>query len=111
MRRLGISIYPMHNSVDEIKTYIDLASKYNFKRVFTCLLSVEGEKERTVKEFKETIEHANKYGMEVIADISPRVFKELGISYSNLGFFKELGVYGIRLDEGFTGLEESSNVI
>lgn len=107
MRRLGISIYPMHNSVDEIKMYIDLAAKYNFKRVFTCLLSVEGEKERIVKEFKETIEHANKYGMEVIADISPRVFKELGISYSNLSFFKELGVFGIRLDEGFTGLEES----
>lgn len=107
MIKLGISIYPMHNSVNEIKKYIDLAAKYNFKRVFTCLLSVEGEKERIVKEFKEIIEHANKYNMEVIADISPRVFKELGISYEDLSFFKEIGVYGIRLDEGFTGLEES----
>ncbi|SHK71118.1 hypothetical protein SAMN02745163_04321 [Clostridium cavendishii DSM 21758] len=107
MRKLGISIYPMHNSVDEIKEYIDLAAKYNFKRVFTCLLSVEGEKEIILKEFKETIEHANKYGMEVIADISPKVFKDLGISYKDLRDFKKLGVYGIRLDQGFTGIEES----
>lgn len=44
MRKLGISVYPMNNSVKEIKNYIDLAAKYNFKRVFTCLLSVEGDK-------------------------------------------------------------------
>lgn len=107
MSKLGISIYPMHNSVNEIKEYIELAAKYNFKRVFTCLLSVEGEKERIVKEFKETIGYANKYGMEVIADINPKVFNELGISYENLDFFKKIGVYGIRLDMGFSGLEES----
>lgn len=107
MRKLGISVYPMHNSVEEIKEYIDLAGKYNFKRVFTCLLSVEGDKEGIMKEFKEIITHANNYDMEVIADISPKVFKELNISYQDLSDFKELGVYGIRLDQGFTGLEES----
>lgn len=107
MRKLGISVYPMHNSLDEIKDYIDLAGKYNFKRVFTCLLSVEGDKDRIMKEFKEIITHANNYDMEVIADISPKVFKDLNISYQDLSDFKELGVYGIRLDQGFTGLEES----
>lgn len=107
MRRLGISIYPMHNSANEIKEYIDLAAKYNFKRIFTCLLSVEGKKEQTLKEFKEIIEYANKYDMDVIADINPGVFKELEISYRDLSDLKKLGIYGIRLDQGFSGLEES----
>ena len=107
MRKLGISVYPMHNSVKEIKNYIDLAAKYNFKRVFTCLLSVEGDKTKIVDNFKEVIKHANNYNMEVIADISPKVFKDLSISYNDLTFFKELGLYGLRLDMGFTGLEES----
>lgn len=107
MRKLGISIYPMHNPVSEIKEYLDLAAKYNFKRVFTCLLSVEGNKEKVMKEFKEIIEHANNYNMEVIADISPKVFKDLKISYEDLSEFKEIGLYGIRLDEGFSGNEEA----
>jgi hypothetical protein len=50
MRKLGISVYPNHSSVEEIKAYMDLAAKYNFTRVFTCLLSVEDEeKDQIVK--------------------------------------------------------------
>ena len=58
MRRLGISVYPNHSSVSEIKDYIDLAAHYNFKRVFTCLLSVEGDKEAVVQDFTDVITHA-----------------------------------------------------
>ncbi|MDS0526336.1 MupG family TIM beta-alpha barrel fold protein [Clostridium sp. SHJSY1] len=107
MRKLGISIYPIHNSIEEIKNYIDLAGKYNFKRVFTCLLSVDGDREKIMQEFREIIEYANNYGMEVIADISPKVFEELKISYQDLSEFKKIGLYGIRLDEGFSGNEEA----
>lgn len=107
MKRLGISVYPMHASLEDNMKYIELASKYGFKRIFTCLLSVEGDKENILKEFKETIAFANTKGMEVIADVSPRIFEELNISYSDLSFFKEIGAYGIRLDMGFSGLEES----
>lgn len=107
MRRLGISVYPNHSSVPEIREYIDLAARYNFKRVFTCLLSVEGDKETIVQEFTDAIMHAKEKGMEVIADVSPKVFGELGISYNDLTFFKEIGADGIRLDMGFTGNEES----
>ena len=107
MRRLGISVYPNHSSVPEIREYIDLAARYNFKRVFTCLLSVEGDKETIVQEFTDVIMHAKGKGMEVIADVSPKVFGELGISYNDLTFFKEIGADGIRLDMGFTGNEES----
>ena len=107
MRRLGISVYPNHSSVSEIRDYIDLAAGYNFKRVFTCLLSVEGDKETIVQEFTNVITYAKEKGMEVIADVSPKVFGELGISYNDLTFFKEIGADGIRLDMGFTGNEES----
>lgn len=107
MRRLGISVYPNHSSVEEIKQYMTLAAKYKFKRVFTCLLSVEDGKEKIVKDFTETIMHAKSLGMEVIADVSPKVFGELEISYKDLSFFKLIGADGIRLDLGFTGNEES----
>ncbi len=107
MRRLGISVYPNHSTVEEIRDYIELAARYNFKRVFTCLLSVEGNKEEVVKEFTEVIAFAKEKKMEVIADVSPKVFGELNISYQDLTFFKEIGADGIRLDMGYTGNEES----
>lgn len=107
MRKLGISIYPEHSTVEKDMAYIALAHKYGFKRIFTCLLSVEGDKEKIMREFKETIAFANQLGMEVMVDISPRVFGALDISYNDLSFFADLGAYGIRLDMGFTGNEES----
>jgi hypothetical protein len=107
MRGLGISIYPEKATIEENIAYLNLAHKYGFTRVFTCLLSVDGDKEKIVKDFKEIINEANKLGLEVIADVSPRVFGELGISYKDLSFFNDLNAYGIRLDMGFSGLEES----
>lgn len=107
MRRLGVSIYPEKASIEENIAYLKLAHKYGFARVFTCLLSVNGDKDKIVKDFKEIINEANKLGMEVIADVSPRVFGELGISYKDLTFFHDLNAYGIRLDMGYSGLEES----
>ena len=108
MRKLGVSVYPNHSSVAEIKEYLTLAAKYNFKRVFTCLLSVNPEeKEQIVSDFSETIFFAKELGMEVIADVSPKVFGDLDISYDDLTFFEAIGADGIRLDMGFTGNEES----
>lgn len=107
MRKLGISIYPGHSNVEKDKEYIKLGAKYGFTRIFTCLLSIEGDKEKIIKNFKETIEYANSFGFEVIADVSPRIFTELQISYNDLSFFKNLNIYGIRLDVGYTGSEES----
>ncbi len=107
MKRLGISVYPEKATVKENIDYIKLAHKYGFKRVFTCLLSVDGNKDEIVNNFKEIINYANSLQMEVLADVSPRIFGELGISYKDLSFFDKLGVWGIRLDVGFGGNEES----
>lgn len=104
---LGISIYPHHNTKDEIKEYITTAAKYGYSRIFTCLLSVNGDKEAILKEFKEIINHGNSYNMETILDVSPSIFHTLGINFTDLSFFKAMGAAGVRLDIGYSGLEES----
>lgn len=108
MARLGISLYPEHSTPERDKEYIRLAGKYGFKRIFSCLLSVGGKKkEELIKEFRDVTDAAHKEGMEVILDVSPDVFKQLGVSYDNLEVFHQMGADGIRLDEGFDGLKES----
>lgn len=107
MKRLGISIYPEHTSYEDNINYMNLAHKYGFKRIFTCLLSVKKSKEEIIKEFKDIIEHGNSLGMETILDVSPRVFDELNISYKDLSFFNETGAAGIRLDMSYSGNEEA----
>ncbi len=108
MGRLGISIYPEHSTLEKDKAYLSLAAKYGFSRVFTCLLSVKKPADEIKKDFEEVINHANSLGMEVIVDVAPNVFTNLGITYDNLSFFKEIGAAGFRLDEGFNGSVEAN---
>ncbi|MGA9173995.1 MAG: DUF871 domain-containing protein [Thermoactinomyces sp.] len=108
MKRLGVSVYPEHSTPDRDHAYLKLAHKYGFQRVFTCLLSVKGNREEILTNFKETVAYANQLGMQVVVDIAPRVFQALNISSEDLSFFYELGVDGIRLDLGFTGREEAA---
>ncbi len=105
---LGISIYPDKATKQEIFDYIDLAAKYGFGRIFTCLLSVEGDQQAIVDDFTDMIGHANKHNMEVYLDVAPHVFEELGIKHGDLEFFYNLGAAGIRLDQSFNGSVESS---
>ncbi len=107
MGKLGISVYLEKTSEEEILNYIKKAAKSGFSRIFSCLLSVNEPKEIIVEKFKKINDYAHKYGFEVIVDVNPRVFDELGIGYKDLTFFKEIGADGLRLDEGYTGLEES----
>lgn len=106
-RRLGISLYPEHSIMEEDKRYIDLAYKYGFERIFMCMLSVDKPKEVIKKSFTEIINYATEKGFEVILDIAPNIFDNLGISYDDLSFFAELGASGIRLDLGFDGAKEA----
>lgn len=107
MGKLGISIYPDKTSEKEIYEYIDRAYKNGFSRIFSCLLSVHESKENIIKKFKGINEYAKSKGFEIILDVAPCVFSELGIDYKDLSFFKETGADGIRLDLGYTGNEES----
>ncbi|MFC7442491.1 DUF871 domain-containing protein [Laceyella putida] len=107
MKRLGISIYPEHSFLERDKAYLRLAGRHGFKRVFTCLLSVHGDPGQLKARFAELNRYAKQLGMEVVVDVAPRVFQALGISYEDLSFFHEIGADGVRLDIGFSGLEES----
>lgn len=107
MGKLGISIYPERSTFEKDSAYLDLAHRYGFKRVFTSLLEINGDQEEVIAGFKKAIDYANSLGMEVMVDINPSLFEQLGISYDDLSFFHDMGADGIRLDLGFTGAEEA----
>jgi len=107
MGKIGLSIYPERSTFEKDKNYLDLAHKYGFKRVFTSLLQIKGDKDQVIESFKKVVQYANSLGMQVMVDISPSLFKQLDLSYDDLSFFHEIGAYGIRLDLGFTGAEEA----
>lgn len=107
MHKFGISIYPNQKTLEENIEYIRLASKYDYKRIFTCLISLEDSIESSIENFRKLISVANEESMEVIADVTPDVFNALNLDYKDLGYFNDLGLSGIRLDLGFSGIEES----
>jgi hypothetical protein len=107
MGRLGISIYPDQMGIEETKAYIKMASEYGFKRIFTSLLQIKGDQEQVVNQFKDLIEYGKTCGMDTMVDINPSLFEQLGVAYDNLKFFDDIGAWAIRLDEGFTGMEEA----
>lgn len=106
MRKLGISIYPDHTKEEEVLTYIKKAGANGFDRLFTCMLSVDNKKEALSK-YKRIIDCAKESNIEVIMDVNPKVFRDLGVDTKDLKLFYELGVSGLRIDEGFSGKEES----
>lgn len=108
MKKLGISIYPEHSTIEKDLEYIEKAHYYGFSSIFTCLLSVKDDQINETKEkFKIINKRATELGMEVIFDVAPSVFEKFNITYDNLSFFKELYASGIRLDEGFDSHKEA----
>ncbi|MEG0473831.1 MAG: MupG family TIM beta-alpha barrel fold protein, partial [Solibacillus sp.] len=106
MRRLGISVYPQHSTVEELQTYIKLAHSNGFDRMFTCLMSLTNESERN--KLQQVNAFAKELGFDISADIAPSVFQELGKTYRDAGYFKEqFHVSALRLDMGFSGQEEA----
>lgn len=105
MGKLGISIYFNQKLEDNIN-YIKQAGKLGYKRIFTCLISGVENKD-FIEEIKEITKAAKTYNMEVIADVTPQVFEIVKATYQNLLPFRELGIDGIRLDEGFGGQKEA----
>lgn len=105
-RQLGLSIYPDHSNYEEDARYLGLGHQYGFTRIFMSMLEAS-DPEATKAKFKKIISYGNTLGYDTVLDVSPRIFDDLGISYSDLSFFADLGVSGIRLDEGFNGATEA----
>ncbi|MCM0599678.1 DUF871 domain-containing protein [Periweissella fabalis] len=107
MPKLGISIYPSKSSFNEMKNYLDRASALGYRRIFTSMLEVRDSIDETITNFKDIIQYGNTLGFETSIDVNPAVLHEIGINPQDLGFFHDLGVTAVRLDEGFTGHEEA----
>lgn len=111
INRLGVSLYPQKQSVEEMKRYLDVAAEAGFSRLFVAFLGVESKLETIEAMFKEIIMYARQLGFDVTADVHPSIIKALGKSSGlmqlDLGVFKELGVDTLRLDLGFSEFEEA----
>ncbi|KGA81301.1 outer surface protein [Lysinibacillus fusiformis] len=106
MKRLGISLYPQHSTLDEMKRYVQLAHDNGFDRIFTCLMSLKQEEER--QKLQQINQFAQQLGFDISADIAPAVFQELNLTYRDIGYLKEhYHLEALRLDMGFSGQEEA----
>lgn len=108
--KLGISVYPDIKPIEEIKEYIKLASKYGFTKIFSSMFSVPGTNEEVLGYFRELIEFAHQYDMEVDLDVSPELFDRLGATSSDLSIFKSIDVDIIRMDLSY-GKEKDRELV
>lgn len=107
--KLGISIYPEHQSEEEIREYLKKASKIGYTKIFSSLLEVnENNKKSILKKFKSIFDYANKLNYEITLDVAPDVFKILNIKLPDTSFFDDFFVDVLRFDEGTNEMFESS---
>ncbi|MCM0582049.1 DUF871 domain-containing protein [Weissella diestrammenae] len=104
---LGIAIYPSKMTMTAMKTYVKQAADLGYRRIFTSMLEVADNPQETLDKYQEIIHYGNQLYMETTIDISPVLFDKLNISYQDLALFDQIGAKAIRLDEGFTGMEEA----
>lgn len=101
MIKLGVSLYPEQEKIEDIDNYLALASKYGFTKVFTSMFSVDGTKEEIIEYFKNFTSIAHKYGMVVSGDCNGMFIEKMGASEKDLSVFKEMGIDIIRMDFSF----------
>ena len=70
MHRLGIWVNPEHSTQERDFAYMELAAKYGFSRIFTCLLSASSDPMVIKREFGAFLNKAHELGFEVAAEIS-----------------------------------------
>lgn len=106
MHRFGISVYPEHSTMEKDLAYIEMAAKYGFTKIFTCLLSVEEPAEVILERFGSWIRKARELGFIVGVDTNPEVFAHLNAKPYDLKIFADMGVKIIRLDGHFSDRED-----
>jgi len=99
----GISAYiGMEDSLETIHTYLKLARRYGYTRLFTSLHIPEANTTVLVSEFRQFAAYAVNLGYSITADISPRTCELLGATLPDCSALKKLGLSAIRLDDGFS---------
>lgn len=101
MIRLGLSLYPEQEKMEDIEKYLQTASKYGFDLIFVSLFSVPGTREEVVAQFKEFGALAHRYGFEISGDCNGEFFDKMEATPEDLSVFKEMGIDIIRMDFAF----------
>lgn len=101
MMRLGLSLYPEKESMEDIVKYLQTGAKYGFDLVFVSLFSVPGEVEEVKKIFRDFGEKAHELGYQVSGDCNFAFFDRVGATPENLTPFKEMNVDILRMDMPF----------
>ncbi len=96
--KLGLSLYPEQESVEEIEQYLKKASENGFEKIFTSLFSVDGTREEIIAYFQKLTKTAHEYGMEVDGDVNFAFLDKLKATPQDLSVFKEMGIDTLRLD-------------
>ncbi|MGT2772178.1 DUF871 domain-containing protein [Streptococcus marimammalium] len=99
MPQLGFSIYPEKYSLEEIYDYINLLHRYGAKRMFMSWLQNIDNQEKTFEKYQKIIHYANLREISVVLDLSPSVIKSSGWENQLIEIAKQLGLFGLRLDE------------
>lgn len=101
MIRLGLSVYPEQESLEQIETYLEKGKQAGFDKVFTSLFSVEGTREEVIAYFRAFSEIAHRLGYEVDGDCNAAFFDRMGASADDLSVFREMGIDILRMDTPF----------
>ncbi|MDO4538989.1 MAG: MupG family TIM beta-alpha barrel fold protein, partial [Coriobacteriales bacterium] len=98
MTVLGVSVYPDIRPLEEIRTYLELAARYGFTRVFTSMFSVKGTNEQILAYFRDLDAVAHENGMKVSLDIEPHFMRRIGATPDDLSVFADINADILRMD-------------
>jgi len=98
MKQLGISVYPDLRPFAEIESYIQLASKYNVKRIFSSMFSVKGSNEEIINYFTQLINCAHQYDIVVELDVNHEFLDKIGVKPDDLSLFNKMHLDVLRMD-------------
>ncbi|PLT30075.1 DUF871 domain-containing protein [Peribacillus deserti] len=97
---LGISVYLGHMEDGEQREYLEMMKEAGFTSIFTSLHIPED----NPAAFRDLLAvlggQARELGMELMADVSPKSFKHLGVTMDTLKEIVDWGVSGLRIDYG-----------
>lgn len=100
-KSFGVSVYPDIHKIEDIKKYLEMASKYGCEYVFSSMFSVEGSKEEVLDYFKEFIEIAHSLHIKVVLDLNPPFLKKMGVDYDDVSLMHDIGCDVMRMDMPF----------
>ena len=105
--KLGISLYPSKEKIEEALAYIDLAHKYSFNYLFLNMIEQDDGDNAQQLNMK-ICEYAKQNGFQVSLDVSiNQILQRSSLDAKNLlRSLAKHGVFAIRVDDGIDGKAE-----